>query len=141
MSTAETRKPFGISPRALVRNAEGRYLFVRRSGLSRHHAGTWEPPGGKMDAGETVDVTLEREVAEETGLRIRDMRVAGAVEGETEQARFVGLMMEAVAEPGEVTLSEEHDAFVWVTPAEAARLDLSSMYSAFIQSWAEAKGR
>ena len=141
MSSAGTRKPFGISPRALARDAEGRYLFVRRSGVARHHAGKWEPPGGKMDAGEAVDVTLEREVSEETGLRIRDLHVAGAVEGETEQSRFVGLMFEAIAEPGEVTLSDEHDAFVWVTPAEAARLDLSSMYSAFIKTWAESKPR
>ena len=92
-----------------------------------------------MDAGETVDVTLEREVAEETGLRIRDLHVLGATEGETEQARFVALMMEAVAEPGEVKLSDEHDAFVWVTPAEAARLDLSPMYLGFVQSWAASK--
>ena len=141
MSSEGTRKPFGIAPRALARDAEGRYLFLRRSGISRHYAGKWEPPGGKMDAGETVDVTLEREVAEETGLQIRDLRVVGACEGETEQARFVALMMEALAEPGEVKLSEEHDAFVWVTPSDAARLDLSPMYLDFIQSWAESKAR
>lgn len=94
-----------------------------------------------MDAGESVDVTLEREVAEETGLRIRDLHVVGAVEGETEQSRFVGLMFEALAEPGEVTLSGEHDAFVWATPAEAAQLDLSSMYAAFITTWADTKTR
>ena len=135
------RKPFTISPRALIRSAEGRYLFVRRSGLARHFAGAWEPPGGKMDAGEAVDETIEREVAEETGVRIRELHVAGAVEGETEQARFVALMMEAVAEPGEVKLSEEHDAFMWVTPAEAAQLDLSPMYAAFIKSWADGRHR
>jgi 8-oxo-dGTP diphosphatase len=139
MCSAGQRKPFGISPRALARNADGRYLFVRRSGLSRHYAGKWEPPGGKMDVGETVDVTLEREVAEETGLRIRDLHVVGATEGETEYARFVALMMEAVAEPGEVKLSDEHDAFMWVTPVEAVQLDLSPIYTAFIQSWAASK--
>jgi 8-oxo-dGTP diphosphatase len=124
-----------------VRNAEGRYLFLRRSTQSRHYAGKWEPPGGKMDPGETLDATLEREVAEETGLRIRDPHVAGAVEGATESARYVALMMEAVAEPGAVTLSDEHDAFVWATPAEAARLDLCPMYAAFITTWAESKVR
>lgn len=141
MSSEGTRKPFWISPRALARNSEGRYLFLRRSGLSRNYAGKWEPPGGKMDAGETLDQTLVREMAEETGLQITDMHVVGAVEGEVEQARLAAVMMEVLALPGEVKLSEEHDAFLWATPAEAAQLDLSPMYADFTKSWAESKRR
>jgi len=141
MSNAGQRKPFLILPRALMRDAEGRYLFVRRSAQSRRQAGKWEPPGGKMDAGETLDAALEREVAEETGLRIRELHVAGAVEREAEEVVFVEVMLEVLAEPGEVKLSDEHDAFAWVTPAEALQLDLSPVHAAFIESWAASRRR
>ena len=141
MKAASGSESFGISPRALIRDAEGRWLFIRRSAQSRHWAGKWEPPGGKMDPGETVDAALAREVREETALRIRDLHVAGATEGRTESARFVVLLLEARAEPGEVRLSEEHDAFAWVTPDEAAALDLSTVYAAFIKSWMKSKRR
>jgi len=133
-------KPFVIAPRAMLCDAEGRYLFLRRSAQSRHFAGHWEPPGGKMDAGEAIDQALIREVLEETGLGLRDLHVVGAVEGETPEARYVAVLMEAQAEPGEVQLCEEHDAFVWATPAEAARLDLSPIYVPFVKSWAVRKG-
>lgn len=133
------RKPFVISPRVLMRGADGRYLFLRRSHLSENFAGHWEPPGGKMDAGEAIDETLEREVAEETGLKITDLSVAGAVQGETPRAKFVAVMMEAVVESGQVHLSEEHDDFIWATPAEAAQLDLSPIYLPFVKSWAASK--
>lgn len=141
MSTVGQRKPFIIAPRAMLCDAEGRFLFLRRSAQSRRFAGHWEPPGGKMDSGEAIDQALIREVMEETGLRIGALHVVGAVEGDTPEARFVSVMMEAVAEPGEVRLSEEHDAFVWATPAEAAQLQLSPIYVPFVTTWAATKAR
>ena len=90
-----------------------------------------------MDAGEAVDVTLEREVAEETGLQIRDLHGAGAVEGEMEQARFAALMMKAVAEHSEVKLSQEHEACTWATRRGCATRSFRN--AAFIKRWAESK--
>ncbi len=139
MSNREQRIPFTISPRALIRNPDGLWLFIRRAGTSQHWAGQWEPPGGKMDAGESVDVTLEREVAEETGLKISDMRVVGATEGAVEAARFVVLVLEAKAESKSVRLSDEHDDFMWVTRRDAANLDLAPVYADFIKQWSAAK--
>jgi 8-oxo-dGTP pyrophosphatase MutT (NUDIX family) len=37
----------------------------------REHAGTWTLPKGTPEAGETIEQTALREVAEETGLRVR----------------------------------------------------------------------
>ena len=139
MSNTTQRIPFTISPRALIQNPDGLWLFIRRSATSRHWAGQWEPPGGKMDTGESVDVTLEREVAEETGLQISDMHVVGATEGAVEAARFVVLVLEAKAERQVVRLSDEHDDFMWVTRREAANLDLAPVYADFIKQWSAAK--
>jgi 8-oxo-dGTP pyrophosphatase MutT (NUDIX family) len=45
----------------LVRNAEGKYLFIFRRGV-------WDLPKGKLDPGETIEQCAVREVGEETGL-------------------------------------------------------------------------
>ena len=46
----------------LVRNDEGKYLFIFRRGV-------WDLPKGKLDPGETIEQCAVREVGEETGLR------------------------------------------------------------------------
>ena len=49
---------------------EGRYLITRRR-RDVHLADLWEFPGGKRDAGETLEQCLFREVEEELGVQIR----------------------------------------------------------------------
>ncbi|MFF9688844.1 NUDIX hydrolase [Streptomyces sp. NPDC014623] len=54
---------FGVG--VVVQDGEGRIL------LGRHHGGTWELPGGKIDpTHESVAAAAARELYEETGLRV-----------------------------------------------------------------------
>lgn len=53
--------------RAIVRNNEGKVLFVQRSLDDLFDGGLWELPGGKLDEGELVIDGLKREVLEESG--------------------------------------------------------------------------
>ena len=48
---------------------EGRYLIARRN-PGVHLAGFWEFPGGKREAGETLEECLQRELFEELNVRI-----------------------------------------------------------------------
>ncbi|HTN32488.1 MAG TPA: Nudix family hydrolase [Marinobacter sp.] len=50
---------------------DGRVLVARRPGHA-HQGGLLEFPGGKVEAGETVQQALIREIAEETGLRLTE---------------------------------------------------------------------
>jgi A/G-specific adenine glycosylase len=67
-------KPKPAAPHVMVTAAvierEGRYLLARRpqKGLL---GGLWEFPGGKVDAGESLEAALQREMREELGVEAR----------------------------------------------------------------------
>ena len=50
-------------------DAEGRFLLTSRP-EGKVYAGYWEFPGGKLEAGETVEAALRRELHEELGITI-----------------------------------------------------------------------
>ena len=54
---------------ALLR-ADGRVLMQRRR-LAGAHGGLWEFPGGKVEADESPEMALVREIAEELGVGLR----------------------------------------------------------------------
>ena len=62
---------------AVVMDATGRYLLVRRS--HEPEAGRWALPGGRVEPDETLADALAREVVEETGLIVRPGREVGVV--------------------------------------------------------------
>jgi 8-oxo-dGTP diphosphatase len=53
---------------AVIRAEDGRVLIARRP-EDKHQGGLWEFPGGKVEAGEAVQVALARELEEELGIR------------------------------------------------------------------------
>jgi 8-oxo-dGTP diphosphatase len=53
----------------ILLDTEGRYLLGQRP-PGKPYAGYWEVPGGKIEAGETVFIALQRELQEELGIQI-----------------------------------------------------------------------
>lgn len=126
-------KPFKLSVKALVYDKDGRCLFIKRSMESRFFAGEWDLPGGKMDPGEEIEQALARETLEETGLTVAFDAVAGASECELPAIRVAILYLEAHVLSGKVRMSDEHDAFRWVPPAELATLPVAGLIRPFIE--------
>ena len=127
-SAKRSEKRFVLSPRAVIRDAQGRCLLVKRSSKSTHQPGLWELPGGKMDPGETFDQTLLREVAEETGLVIALDRVVAAAQWEHPQLHVAYIIMAGHVVGGEVRMSDEHDDWAWAGAADIATLEVCSQY-------------
>ncbi len=55
---------------AVIRNSNGQILIARRPNTHPVAGGLWEFPGGKIEAGETPEKALRREIKEELGIEI-----------------------------------------------------------------------
>jgi mutator protein MutT len=66
MAAPEPQAPVVEVAAALICDEGGRYLITRRVAGS-HLEGLWEFPGGKREAGETLEECLRRELGEELG--------------------------------------------------------------------------
>ena len=122
----------GIAEKHLV------YCWIERAGailfLRRHPStflgGWWELPGGTVEPGEQPEPAVVREVAEETGLAVRVARERSThswMDVAGQDLRIHARVYEAVElGHGAVVLSaDEHVDYAWLTPAEAASLELA----------------
>jgi 8-oxo-dGTP diphosphatase len=64
----EPRRPVDVAVGVLI-DAQGRFLLTSRP-AGKVYAGYWEVPGGKLEAGESVEAALRRELVEELGIHI-----------------------------------------------------------------------
>ncbi len=72
-SRVGTSKILTIATASCIRDEQGRILLQKRS----DGADLWGFPGGLMEPGESISQACEREVREETGLRVQAGRVIG----------------------------------------------------------------
>ena len=112
---------------AAIFDEQGRILLTKRT-----DNGQWCMPGGGMDSGESVAEACEREVWEETGLKVRVKRLVGvyshpdqlAVYADGNKAQIVALHFEVEIVGGEPGLSNETTDFGYFTMDEIESLDM-----------------
>jgi len=121
----------GNRPRIDQECVEG-YLFVRRTRqvlLFRRppaRGRIWVPISGKVDRTDrNLSAALRREIAEETGFRrtrrISPLRWVFQFRGPDGGRWRLHAFAVELPGPARPQLSEEHDAFEWLEPAEAVR--------------------
>ena len=117
-------RPIVAVSAAIVR--DGRVLIARRARAPAH--GVYTLPGGVVEVGETLHEAIKREIAEETGLAIEPVALAGYREriahdpNRGVEQHFVILPFAARLISGEVVLNEELTEVRWLRPSELAGL-------------------
>jgi 8-oxo-dGTP diphosphatase len=112
--------PFGQSLLLVVAAAlvdgDGRVLLAQRP-PGKAMAGLWEFPGGKVQAGETPEAALVRELHEELGIEIRQSCLAPLTFASHSYDGFHLLMPLYVCRVWEgAPIAREHQALTWVAP-------------------------
>ena len=103
--------------------------------------GRWCLPGGGMDSGESVAQACEREVWEETGLRVRVTRLIGVYSNPDQlviypdgnKAFFVVLSFEAEIISGELGLSDETTAFGYFSLEEMESMPMHAQHKSRVE--------
>jgi 8-oxo-dGTP pyrophosphatase MutT (NUDIX family) len=110
---------------ALIFNAAGEMLLLRRSPRARRWPGCWGIAGGGVEAGETPRQALRRELREELGRNVR-LRVQRGPETLKAIGGYGGCIhiWQALWVDGSIALSPEHTDYAWVGPDAYARLDI-----------------
>lgn len=107
---------------ALVRDGGNRAYVQRRTPDRRLLPGTWDIIGGHLEPGETAEQALARELAEETGWRLRRIE-AQLADREWELDGVVRRELDYLVEvDGDLAAPRledgKHDAYAWVGPAD-----------------------
>lgn len=120
---------------AIVHDRAGRLLLVQRANPPGR--GLWSLPGGRVEIGESDESAAVREVAEETGLLVRSLRLAGrvTVPGPADTIyEIADYLCELVDEEMLRPDSDAADAR-WVTALEYARLPVVDGLTEALASW------
>lgn len=122
---------------ALIRDGAGRYLITRRR-RGTHLEGLWEFPGGKREAGETLESCLRRELTEELGA---DFAVGDKVETITWRypEKTVALHFYRCHVIAGVVEPRESQAMEWVEPGRLADYDFPPADRALIERLAPSR--
>ena len=105
----------------------GKVLLARRG--KDPLRGRWVVPGGTVEAGETLENALLREVEEETGLRVRPREIVTVfdrIERDGDRVRYHYVVVDYLCEyvSGSLRAGSDVEAVAWAAPEELSDYDL-----------------
>jgi len=92
---------------AVLVKKDNKILLIKRKGS--HGSGTWAPPGGHLDFGESISGCAERETREEIGLKIKNLKVVGFTQDlfKKEKKHYITIWVESEWESGKTKIGND----------------------------------
>ena len=120
-----------VAAAALI-DRDGRVLVGQRP-HGKHLAGLWEFPGGKVDAGETPEAALVRELREELAIDTWRSCLAPLTFASHDYGEFHLLMPLFACRKWEgLVACREHQALKWLYPTELKSVELAPANESFV---------
>lgn len=121
---------FFVAVKGIIRRKDGKILILKRSAGDDHLPEVWETVGGGMDAEETPQEALQREIKEETGLEVSVQEPFNVFTFRKQTGEFkIGITFLCDTEDDTVVLSHEHSEYRWIEPKDF--VDFSSVPSLY----------
>src|SRR3989344_2978172 len=117
-----------VGVKVLLRNAEGKFLLMRRSPYEERGVGKWDIAGGRIEAGTPLMDNLVREVGEETGLTMSSEPKLLAAQDIIWPDRHVVRITYTADVVGEPKLGPEHSEYAWFSYEDMKTLDKMDDY-------------
>jgi 8-oxo-dGTP diphosphatase len=134
-TTSPTDGDTGSSQKAFVFNPEGKILTLFRTETAPTRPNTWDLPGGDLEWGEDAIESIVREIKEETGLSVTNVRPFDVESLINPAGNFwISIAYYAQASSSDVTMSFEHNAFKWVTVSEFLEMNTSTRARRFTEN-------
>lgn len=120
---------------AVVQNERGDYLICRMPRDRGVFPGQWGLPGGGIEAGERMEAALRREIKEELGIEINDIKPLFFKDGLHKKSfadasqldiYMIFLVFLCRAASDEIKLSAEFSDYAWVSRETLQDYDLNS---------------
>ena len=109
---------------AVIERPDGSFLLAQRP-AGKVYAGWWEFPGGKLEAGETPEAALIREMDEELGITITHSCLAPFVfASHTYETFHLMMPLYLCRRWSGVVVAKEHEALAWVKPNALSDYDM-----------------
>lgn len=111
----------GVTVSYLCHDGQGNYLLNKRSQNCRDEHGCWDPGGGAVEFGETIEEALKKEIKEEYCVEVTDYEFLGykdifrTINGR--KSHWLSLVYKVLVERDKVKNGEPHkfDEIDWFT--------------------------
>lgn len=123
-----TEGKFMVAVGAIIENAvTGKILLLQRTRKAGFAPGIWEEVSGRMKQFEELEDALHREILEETGIKtfeiIKPLTINHLFRGEKVAEKELVLIIYWVRTVEEkVTISDEHENFLWAETDNALKM-------------------
>ena len=116
-----------VTTQAIIKNEDNEILLLRRN----KPGGWFTLPGGTVEEGETVIQALEREITEETGLKLKIRSPIWVWQSNHIGKDLLGIVFniaEIVQKDTKIVLAPEHDKYQWFSYDELIKDDSVDPY-------------
>src|SRR6185437_8643124 len=130
----------GVTVVYACHDGKGNYLLNKRGANCRDEQGTWDPGGGGVDFGDTVEGTLRKEIKEEycadvLGYEFLGFRDVHRIHNK-KRTHWIALDFKVLIDPAQVKNGEPHklDELSWFT-LDTLPEPLYSQYPFFLEKY------